>query len=176
MVFGLMLMCHSCKNPSSTADYDESLDDLVKGVYFGMTKDDFFKHCWDMNQVGETNHGTIGNMVMYKDSINFDPKVVINFYPEFVDDKISELPMIFYFHAWAPWNKAELPQEKLEQQVKTFFEKRYNMTMEKKDAGNGKHVYFKVVGPLMIRVYKDSDDMLIKADIRNSVYMKSDKQ
>ena len=68
-----------CSGPK----YDKSYDELVKGLYFGMEKKAFFDHCWDLNQKGETHHGTIDNNVMYVDSVNFTPKVIVNFYPEF---------------------------------------------------------------------------------------------
>jgi len=150
--------------------YDKSYDELVKGLYFGMEKKAFFEHCWDLNQNGETQHGTIDNNVMYMDSINFDPKVVVNFYPVFLDDKISKMPMSFYFHGWAPWNKNELSQDILSKQVEKLFEKRYEGTFEERKAPNGRPFKVMFVGPLMIRVYNDIDEMVVKADITHKYF------
>ena len=162
----LLLGLSSCLN----SNYDESLDDLVHGLYFGMEKDAFFKHCWDLNQEGKTGHGTMDNNVMYEDSVNFEPKVVINFYPAFVEDKISELPMSFYFKGWAPWNKKKLNQDFLLKQVVAFFEKKYETAFQQKKLPNGQIGYYKVIKPITIRIYKDIDEMLVKADIKHSVF------
>lgn len=167
----LVILLSSCKNSYSPGSYDEKLDDIVKGVYFGMAKEDFFTHCWDMNQEGQTHHGTIANMVMYVDSLNFSPKSVINFYPEFYNDKVSEMPMLFYYHAWSPWNKNVLKQDSLHIQAVRFFEMKYGVPFEKKEAKPGFDIYYKTIGPLVIRIYKDQDEMLVKADIKNTAYM-----
>ncbi len=163
----------SC-NKNATNTYDDSLDDIVMGIYFGMERKDFLDHCWDLNQDGKTHHGTIGNMVMYVDSLNYDPKVVVNFFPKFEKDVIAEMPHIFYFSAWSPWNKEELKQEKLYQQVIKYFEKKYNTTLEKKEAPNGKFLHYKTLGPIMIRVYKDIDEMKVNADVRHLTYMEKE--
>lgn len=166
LVFTTVILCGvSCKN-----NYDESLDDLVHGIYFGMDKDTFFKHCWDLNQEGKTGHGTIDNNVMYMDSINFEPKVVVNFYPDFVDNKIANMPMSFYFKGWAPWTKNELNQERLQKQVRAFFEKKYNTEFKEKTLPNGDVALYKVIDPLTIRIYKDVDEMLVRADIKHDVF------
>ena len=168
----LLVMTFSCNDSKvSNSNYDETLDDLEMGVYLGMEQKDFLDHCWDLNQEGKTAHGTIGNMVMYVDSLNYEPKVIINFYPKFENGVISEMPYIYYFHAWAPWNKNELTQEKLYQQVIKYYEKKYDTKLEKQDAPNGKYLHFKQLGPLMVRVYKDIDEMKVNADVRNINYM-----
>jgi len=173
----LLALSFSCSNQKKSYDnYNEELDDIVMGIYFGMEKQDFLDHCWDLNQEGKTAHGTIGNMVMYVDSLNFESKAIVNFYPKFEKDAISEMPFIFYYNAWAPWNSHELNQEDLYQETIKFFENKYDTVLEKKEAPNGKHLHFKVVGPLMIRVYKDTDEMKVNADVRNYAYMEKNKQ
>ena len=171
LLFSLFVSCKSEMVPGS---YDESLDNLLKGLYFGMERQDFFDHCWDLNQEGETNHGTIANMVMYVDSVNFTPNVVVNFYPKFVNDKISELSVIYYYNSWAPWNKTELPQDSLHSQVVKFLENKYNASFDVKKDKRGNKVYYKLIGPLLVRAYKDQDEMLIKADIINAAYRKQE--
>ncbi len=163
----VLLLVSSCKS-----NYDESLDDLVHGIYFGMDRDTFYKHCWDLNQEGQTAHGTLDNNVMYEDSVNFEPKVVVNFYPEFVEDKISEFPISFYFKGWSPWKKNELNQDLLYGQVIQYFEKKYETKFEEKKLPNGKVAHYKVLKPVTIRVYKDIDEMLVKADIKHAGFQK----
>jgi len=182
IISGLLLLFivvvnFSCKNSSNaSSDYDETLDDIVWGIYFGMERQDFLDHCWELNQEGKTNHGTIKNQVGYVDSLNFEPKVIVNFYPRFEKNVISEMPFIFYFNAWAPWNNDELKQEDLYQQVINYFEKKYETKLEKKDAPNGKSLYYKIIGPIMVRVYKDVDEMKVFADIRHLNYVKTEEK
>lgn len=166
----LFLVTLSTLYQCGNTQYDKSYDELVKGLYFGMERKAFFEHCWDLNQNGETQHGTIDNNVMYIDSVNFDPKVVINFYPDFVEDKISKMPMSFYFHGWAPWNKDLLSQEVLSKQVMKLFENRYEGKFEEQKAPNGRPFQVMFVGPLMVRVYNDIDEMIVKADISNKYF------
>jgi len=166
LVFAVMLIFLRC----GQAKYDKSYDELVMGLYFGMDRQVFFDHCWDLNQKGKTQHGTIDNNVMYMDSVNFEPKVVVNFYPDFIDDKISKLPMTFYFHGWAPWNKNKLSQVELSKQVIKWFENRYTGKFEKQKAPNGRSFNVLFSGPLMIRVYNDIDEMIVKADISNKYF------
>ncbi|MBT8231986.1 MAG: hypothetical protein KJN84_05135 [Bacteroidia bacterium] len=170
LIIGLVLVIAFKKDAFNFKSYDDSYDELVKGLYFGMDKQEFFSHCWDLNQKGETHHGTIDNNVMYVDSINFDPKVIVNFYPEFLDDKISKLPMSFYFHGWAPWNKNLLSQDSLSLQVMKLMEAKYGEGFEKRTAPNGRPFHIKFAGPLMIRVYNDIDEMIVKADISHKYY------
>lgn len=170
-----LVMCLGCKDSFTPGNYNESLDNLEKGVYFGMEKEDFFTHCWDMNQAGETHHGTIGNMVMYMDSTNYSPKVVINFYPKFNEGKISEMPMIFYYHAWAPWNASELPQDSLQMQIVRYFENKYEVSFDKLESRPGFDIYYKAIGPLKVRVYKDQDKMKVNADIMHKFYMSEEE-
>lgn len=162
-----LLVGTACEN-----NYDESLDNLVHGLYFGMEKEAFFKHCWDLNQEGKTGHGTMDNNVMYEDSMNFEPKVVINFYPKFVDDKISTFPMSFYFKGWSPWKKNQLSQDLLMKQVLSFFEKKYETKFKEKKLPGGAIAYYSVIKPLTIRIYKDVDEMLVNADIKHDVFQK----
>ena len=169
-VFALVVISIFSFYKCDQTKYDKSYDELVKGLYFGMERQAFFDHCWELNQNGETQHGTIDNNVMYMDSVNFDPKVVINFYPDFNEDKISKMPMSFYFHGWAPWDKDKLNQDILANQVIKLFEKRYEASFEERKAPNGRPFQVMFIGPLMVRVYNDVDEMIVKADITHKYF------
>lgn len=156
-----------CKKEGS----DASLEQLVKGVYFGMDQEVFFKHCWDMNQVGETHHGSLDNNVMYLDSTNFSRDVFINFYPDFNEKKeIKKFPMKFYYRAWSPWNKNELTQDGLQKEVVKFMEMKYGPGFKEKVIDEKHTAYYKVIGPLVVRIYKDLDEMIVRADITHDKY------
>ena len=78
--------------------------------------------------------------------------------------------MSFYYHGWSPWNKEELSQDKLLKEVISYFENRYGEGFEEQRAPNGRPFYIKFAGPLMIRVYNDIDEMIVKADISNKYF------
>ena len=161
------LLLSNCKNDG----YTPEMDQLVKGIYFGMDKDVFFKHCWDMNQVGETHHGSLDNSVMYLDSLNFSKDVLINFYPEFNEKReIKKLPLKFYYRGWSPWNKNKLTQNGLQKEVVKFMEQKYGEGFKEKVIDEKHTAYYKVIGPIVIRVYKDIDEMIVRADISHDKF------
>lgn len=80
-------------------------DSILLGLSFGMTSQEFYNHCWDLNQKGIVHAGIGNKTVLYKTSNGFDSEVNINFYPEFFEDKIVAMPVTYKYDAWAPWNK-----------------------------------------------------------------------
>ena len=75
------------------------------GLYFGMPEKDFYMHCWKLNQKGLIKQGESNTTVEYqlKDELKYP--AVMDFYPKFNQGKISEMPVMFKYKGWAPWNK-----------------------------------------------------------------------
>ncbi|MEL6988455.1 MAG: hypothetical protein AAGK97_11580 [Bacteroidota bacterium] len=164
----IVFLFMACHNQHAKIDTSQ----IVKGVYFGMDADTFFKHCWDMNQKGETHHGSLDNNVMYVDSLNFSDIVNINFYPKFNEDrKISIMPMKFSYRNWNIWSKEKYSQDKLQKEVVKFFEMKYGEGFNSKEIDENHTGYFKVIGPLTIRVFKDFDEMIVKADLKHKDFV-----
>jgi hypothetical protein len=167
-ILTILLLTSSCKQNAVT----EGADDIVFGVHFGMEKEAFFKHCWELNQEKKTGHGTIDNNVMYEDSTNFEHLVVVNFYPDFVENKIAKMPMSFYYKGWAPWNKTELTQDQLLGEIVKWFEMKYGGSFKEKQVTQSQKAFYKVLGPITVRVYKDAfDEMLVRADISHAGFL-----
>lgn len=84
-------------------------DSLFLGYHFGMSRQDFFKHSFDLNQQGLVTNGPQNITILYvieKGKNNDYPdNVQLNFYPDFADEKIYRMRMYFSYEAWAPWNK-----------------------------------------------------------------------
>ncbi len=78
-------------------------DTLLHGIQFGMNKREFFAHCWELNKKGVYKEGA-GNTTVFYEMERNDKKYNVNFYPNFSDGKITELPVEYTYPAFAPWN------------------------------------------------------------------------
>lgn len=81
------------------------VDSLFMGVSLGMTNREFFMHCWDMNKKGLFTDGESNTAVLYKlkDGLKFPASM--NFYPDFMNGRVSRMGVSFRYDGWAPWNK-----------------------------------------------------------------------
>ena len=116
LIYGLLMSMaigfYSCKQKSPYRKMvDEQMatgqryDSLFLGLYIGMSRQDFYTQCWEMNHKGLLKHGSKNSTAEYamKDELPF--KARMNFYPNFYEEKIFEMPTYFSYTAWAPWNK-----------------------------------------------------------------------
>ena len=79
-------------------------DSLFLGIYFGMTRKDFFDHCWNLYEKGVMKEGITGSTVFYPIK-TFKFPASMDFFPTFQEDRIVSIPVIFTYNGWAPWNK-----------------------------------------------------------------------
>ena len=102
----------------------ERHDSLFFGLYLGMTADSFYKHCWELNKTKKFKQGQFNTSVEYTmDELEYP--AVMNFYPTFNDvGVVAEMPVMFNYKGWAPWNK-KLWADSLVLQVKDLMEKWY---------------------------------------------------
>jgi len=91
-------------------------DSLFMGLYLGMPAKEFYTHCWELNRKGLIRQGTRNMTVAYQIKDELKYPATMDFYPEFVSDKISEMPVRFVYNGWAPWNK-KLSADSLQVQV-----------------------------------------------------------
>lgn len=89
-------------------------DSLFFGMYFGMSSKDFYGRCWELNNQGILYHGAQNMTVEYRFD-DFGKAATMNFYPEFYEDKIYEMPITFAYSAFAPWNPEYSPDSLLAQ-------------------------------------------------------------
>jgi hypothetical protein len=83
------------------------VDSLFLGISFGMTSKAFFAYCWELNKKGIITDGVNNTMVLYKMDSGLKYPASMNFYPDFHENKIYHMRVIFQYNAWAPWNKAQ---------------------------------------------------------------------
>lgn len=93
----------------------ERYDSLFLGLYLGMPDRDFFAHCFDLNRKRLVKQGAAGAVVEYV-LPDQNPKILMNFFPDFYEEKICQMPVRFSYQAWAPWNR-ELQSDSLQQRL-----------------------------------------------------------
>lgn len=114
----------SCTEKSSREkNGQENPDYLFLDLFFGMKRQEFFDYCWEMNKQKKFIHGTGGSSnanVEYLLKDELPEPVIMRFYPNFHEDKIYEMPVLFTYSSWAPWNKQYWSDKLLEQMYGVF--------------------------------------------------------
>lgn len=136
----------------------EKHNDLFLGVKLGMTSDEFFDHCWDLNKKGIVKQGISNMSVQYViDSTDFgglNGDINMDFYPDYHDGKIHRMPMKFAYVAWAPWIEYR-SDEHLERDVLKILKEWYGDDfLEVSDPDRGS-VHIKIDGNRQIKVRKE---------------------
>jgi hypothetical protein len=127
-------------------------DSLFMGIYFGMHSKDFYTHCWDLNKKGLIKQGEGNRTVEYQMKNELKHPAVMNFYPNFKDDKIFDMPVRFKYKGWAPWNK-ELSSDKLQEELVSYYEKQYGKGFIKVKNKKDGILYVKIDGNRRITIF-----------------------
>jgi len=150
-------------------------DSLFLGLYFGMPEKEFYVHCWKLNQKGLIKQGESNTTAQYelKDELKYE--ALMDFYPNFMQGKIFEMPVSFKYKGWAPWNKT-LSSDNLEKEVLKWYEKVYGAGFVKIKHPQHGIAYVKIAGNRRITIFIEDDlhvwavftDMSVKKDWNNS--------
>ena len=143
VVFGLLITAFaSCDNRS---EYEKLVaqemrsgirkDSLFLGIHLGMTRKDFYVHCWQLNKqyLLDNGPGNLSAEYQVKDELRMPS--FMRFYPNFVDNKIYEMPVEFTYQNWSPWAK-ETSGDSLLPDVLKMYEQWYGkkfLKMERED-------------------------------------------
>jgi hypothetical protein len=136
-------------------------DSLFMGLYFGMTEKDFYTKCWKLNQQGLIKQGPKNRTVEYMVKKELKFPGTMNFYPDFADGKIAEMPVQFAYTGWAPWNK-KLSSDSLQIDVLRWFEKKYGDKFMKIDHPTKGSAFVSLDGNRRITIFKE-DEMSVWA-------------
>jgi len=128
-------------------------DTLFLGFWLGMTSEEFYKKCWDLNKEGMLKQGEGNTSVLYKMTDELKATVKVNFYPEFYNDKIYQMPVTFQYEAWSPWNK-EFSGDTLHIELLSVFERWYGKGFMEVDKEMKGKAYVKIDGNRRISLYK----------------------
>lgn len=104
----LSIVLQSCDSSffNSSEDYPLESDNLFLGFYLGMPQKDFFDHCTELNKQQKITQGPGGSTnVEHRIVDEYDSEVSMRFFPTFIDEKVYEMPVLYSYVAWAPWNR-----------------------------------------------------------------------
>ena len=151
-------------------------DSLFMGIYLGMPEKDFYTHCWNLNREGLIKQGSSNTTVEneLKDELNYP--ATMNFYTEFFQNKIYEMPVQFLYNGWSPWNK-KLSSDNLIEDVLKLYETIYGDNFIKVIHPKRGIAYVKVNGNRRITIFMEDDmhvwavftDMSVKHALNDSI-------
>ena len=162
----LMFLAYILNGCSPKSKYDRKLkkelasgirnDSLFLGLYLGMPEKDFYTHCWELNHKGLIKQGPKNTTVEYllKNELNYPG--TMNFYPNFIDGKISEMPVRFIYTGWAPWNK-KLSADSLQIDILSWYKKKYGDDFMKVDHPERGPAFVQLSGNRRITIFKEND-------------------
>jgi hypothetical protein len=131
-------------------------DSLFMGLSFGMTENEFFDACWELNRDSLVKQAIDNMSVEYETKDELKYPATMNFYPVFGEGKIVQMPVRFIYNGWAPWNKDESATN-LALDVKRWYEEIYGkgfITVAHPFKGEA---YTKIDGNRRITIYIESD-------------------
>jgi hypothetical protein len=189
----LLIAVYIISGCSPKAKYDRMLkhelasgvryDSLFMGLYLGMPEKAFYTQCWALNMKGLIRQGTRNMTVEYKINKELNAPATMDFYPEFINGKIYEMPVRIFYNGWAPWNK-KLSSDSLQIEVLKWYEAQYGTGfLEVKSPKRGS-AFVKVNGNRQISIFKQDDihvwavftDMLVKKEIHDTTSTVGDIQ
>ncbi len=146
--------------------FDHSLekrknDSLFLGISLGMEKKAFYDYCWEMNRKKVFKHGPTNQSVEYKLATELNSPVYMQFYPSFHDDKIYEMPVLFNYESWAPWNK-EFAADTLFLKMVPLFKKWYGDDFQTLQHPTMGKIYYQMKGTRRINLFI-RDDQFVQA-------------
>jgi hypothetical protein len=131
--FSIVLFLSACRNSEKkNLAYVEQQelakgirnDSLFLGFYFGMPKEDFLNYCWSMNKQKQFVDGN-GMTVEYQlGKRDFSFPLKMNFYPQFKNDRINEMPISFSYKSYEFFNQ-KMTTETILNDVKKLMEQWY---------------------------------------------------
>jgi hypothetical protein len=173
---GILFFTVSCGKPKNSASgYNQKTDSLFLGVSMGMEKKAFYDYCWEMNRQKVFTHGPTNQSVEYRLANELDHPVFMEFYPSFHNDKIYEVPVLFKYEAWAPWNK-EYSADALFPKILPLFKKWYGEDFQRLDHPTQGVVYYQMKGKRRINLFVRDDqyvhavftDLKVEKEIREA--------
>lgn len=160
ILIGLATLLVSCDGKLSRKGTDEKkLDSLFLGISMGMDKKAFYDYCWKMNNEKIFTHGPTNQSVEYMLKSEFDKPVAMQFYPNFYEEKIYEIPVLFNYDAWAPWNR-ELSADTLILKLLPVMKKWYGDDFQVLQHPAQGTVYYQMKGRRRINLFVRDDQFV----------------
>lgn len=129
---------------------DVTVDSLFLGYKFGMSKEEFYKHSWSLNQKKRVRQGP-GNQSVRYELKDLPHEANMYFSPELWNGNVYQMKARIQYNGWAPWNK-NLSSDSLQVDVLNMLEQWYGDGFIKINQNGDDPVYVKVDGNREIRI------------------------
>lgn len=167
-VAGIWWLIQNKKIEPFAKQYDKDLDSIFFNIQFGMTRQAFYDTCWKLNKTENFVQGGNELSIQYEIQSELGLPVYMNFYPDFSEDRLYQMPVIFHYKSWAPWNR-ELYSDTLIVRLIQKLERDYDITFTKKKTDDGRPAYSNYTGPRKILV-TIQDEQFVKVLMENEKY------
>jgi hypothetical protein len=135
-------------------------DSLFLGIHFGMTSKEFFAHCWELNKQQTIYQGSGNLAVLYKMNDELPYPADMEFYPQFHQDSIWYMPVVYKYQGWAP-PPSPLMADSLQVEVLALYEKWYGDDFIKISHPEYGNAFVRIDGNRQISIFK-LDDISVK--------------
>jgi hypothetical protein len=139
----------------------KNYDSLFLGLYLGMDRQAFFDRCMELNHEKIATNGGSIQSVKYILDMELDQRIIMEFYPTFYTEKIIEMPVVFTYEGWAPWNR-EYGSDSLLVKLLPVFKKWYGDDFRLLNHETMGKVYVKMDGNRRINLFI-RDDRYVQA-------------
>jgi hypothetical protein len=153
---------------------DSRYDSLFLGVSLRMDKKAFYDHCWEMNRKKLVTHGPKNQEVEYRLEKELKSPAYMRFYPTFYNDKIIEMPVLFNYESWAPWNK-QYSSDSLLMDLLPLFKKWYGDDFKLLQHERMGKVFYKMDGRRRINLFV-RDDQFVQAVFSDMQLLKEQEE
>jgi len=129
-----------------------TVDEIFLGYSFNMTREEFLELSWEMNQQEIITGGV--KIVYLLEELKSTAR--LEFYPEFENGVIAEMPVTASYISWAPWND-EYNAENLLNDIKLHYEDVFETSFQSVSLPEiEENVWVSIEGNREIRMYKKS--------------------
>jgi hypothetical protein len=163
VIIGLLAACEQRSGYEKLLEKElasgERYDSLFLGLHFGMSSKDFYATCWELNQQGLVRQGGQNATIVYHLKEQLPHSATMDFYPSFYEDKIVEMPVVFHYDAWSPWNRNQW-SDSLQVDVLHLMEKWHGKGFIRTDHPELGTAYVKIDGNRRITVTTLNDQLV----------------
>lgn len=184
LLLSLIVLLVSCDGGKFSSSSDaKKLDSLFLGISMGMDKKAFYDYCWEKNRDKIFRHGPTNQSVEYTMLTELNSPVNMQFYPNFYDDKIFEMPVLYSYEAWAPWNK-EFSSDTLLLKLLPAYKKWYGDDFQVLQHPVQGTIYYQMKGKRRINLFIRDDqfvqavftDLKVEKEIKEKIKKDSNPQ
>jgi hypothetical protein len=128
------------------------VNEIFLGYTFGMSREDFLEYSWQMNQEGTITGGV--DIIYLLEDLKSTAR--LQFFPEFQNGAISEMPVIASYISWSPWNE-QYNADELLKDMRVYYEDIFSTSFKEVSVPElEKTAWVSVEGNREIRMYKAS--------------------